>query len=103
MYGNSRWVVQSRIFFMNVTGCKYSEIVAWKWPSVKLSHVTFNCEAQSRIGKGWQSRLKALKLKPLPRAYTKVGCHHPPTTTHHPKVSFHLTHGQVVLRWDRWR
>ena len=34
------------------------------------------CEAQARIGKGWQSRRKASKLKPSPRAYTKVGCHH---------------------------
>ena len=39
------------------------------------------CEAQARIGKGWQSRRKASKLKALPRAYIKVGCHlptHPP-------------------------
>ena len=39
-----------------------------------------NCEAQARIGKGWQSRQKASKLKALPRAYIKIGCH-PPTTT----------------------
>ena len=41
-------------------------------------------KGQARIGKGWQSRRKALKLKPLPRAYIKVGCHHPPPppTTH---------------------
>ena len=43
-------------------------------------------KGQARIGKGWQSRRKASKLKPLPRAYTKVGCHHhhhhhPPTQT----------------------
>ena len=39
-------------------------------------------EGQARIGKGWQSRQKASKLKPEPRAYIKVGCHHhPPTTT----------------------
>ena len=37
------------------------------------------CEAQARIGKGWPSRQKASKLKALPRAYIKVGCH-PPTT-----------------------
>ena len=44
------------------------------------------CEAQARVrqgrarkGKGWPLRQKASKLKPLPRAYTKVGCH-PPTT-----------------------
>ena len=44
-------------------------------------------KGQARIGKGWQSRRKASKLKPLPRAYTKVGCHPPPPpTTHHPKV-----------------
>ena len=29
------------------------------------------------IGKGWPSRRKAAKPKPLPRAYIKVGCHHP--------------------------
>ena len=40
------------------------------------------CEAQARVrqgrarkGKGWPVRQKASKLKPLPRAYTKVGCH----------------------------
>ena len=38
-------------------------------------------KGQARIDKGWQSRQKASKLKPLPRAYTKVGCHPPPTTT----------------------
>ena len=49
------------------------------------------CEAQARarqesgksqamIGEGWPSRRKASKLKPLPRAYIKVGCHPP---THH--------------------
>ena len=38
-------------------------------------------KGQARIGKGWQSRRKASKLKPLPRAYTKVGCHLPTTTT----------------------
>ena len=40
-------------------------------------------KGQARIVKGWQSRQKALKPKPLPRAYTKVGCHH-----HHPKFNF---------------
>ena len=51
------------------------------------SHCTINCEAQARIGKGWPSRRKASKLKPLPRAYIKVGCHPPTTTTttHPPK------------------
>ena len=38
------------------------------------------CEAQAMIGKGWPSRRKATKPKPLPRAYIKVGCHLP--TTH---------------------
>ena len=33
------------------------------------------CEAQARIGKGWPLRQKASKLKALPRAYIKVGCH----------------------------
>ena len=36
-------------------------------------------EGQARIGKGWQSRPKASKIKPEPRAYIKVGCHLPPT------------------------
>ena len=31
-------------------------------------------KGQARIGKGWQSRRKASKLEPLPRAYTKFGC-----------------------------
>ena len=65
-------------------------------------------EGQARICKGWQSRQKASKLKPLPRAYTKVGCHPPPpppttTTTHHPEVSIHLTNGLMVARWGWWR
>ena len=38
-------------------------------------------KGQVRIGKGWPFRRKASKLKPLPRAYIKVGCHPPPTTT----------------------
>ena len=35
----------------------------------------FYCEAQARIGKGWSLKGLNLKLKPLPRAYIKVGCH----------------------------
>ena len=35
-------------------------------------------KGQARDGKGWPLRRKVLKLKPLPRAYIKVGCHHPP-------------------------
>ena len=38
------------------------------------------CEAQA--SKGWPSRRKASKLKPLPRACTKVDCHPPPPPTH---------------------
>ena len=41
---------------------------------VKLRH---SGKGQARIGKGWPSRRKASKLKPLPRAYTKVGRHLP--------------------------
>ena len=41
-------------------------------------------KGQARIDKGWQLRRKASKLKPLPRAYIKVGCHLPTTTTHPP-------------------
>ena len=46
-----------------------------------------NCEAQARVRQGRArdgERWKALKLKPLPRGYSKVGCHPPPT---HPQVS----------------
>ena len=41
-----------------------------------------NCEAQAkakakdRPGMVTKRSLKALRLKPLPRAYIKVGCHH---------------------------
>ena len=53
--------------------------------SIYVHYIVYFCEAQARVrqgsarnGKEWQSRRKASKLKPLPRAYTKVGCH-PPT------------------------
>ena len=53
----------------------------------------FFCEAQARVrqgsaryGKGWQSRRKALKLKPLPWAYTKFGWPTFPPPSH-PEVS----------------
>ena len=49
------------------------------------------CEAQARVRQG--------SAKPLPRAYIKVGCHPPPTTTQ----TFNLTNGHEVLRWARWR
>ena len=56
-------------------------------------HICY-CEAQARVrqgsarnGKEWQSRRKASKLKPLPRAYIKVGCHPP---THHPPPTISL-------------
>ena len=44
--------------------------------------------------------LKALKLKPLPRAYTKVDCHLPTTTTTptYPEVSIHLTNDLMLAR-----
>ena len=35
-------------------------------------------KGQARMGKGWPISWKASKLKPLPRAYIKVGCHHHP-------------------------
>ena len=38
-------------------------------------------QGKARKGKDGE-RWKALKLKPLPRAYTKVGCHPPPPPTH---------------------
>ena len=46
-------------------------------------------KGQARIGKGWPLRWKALTLEPLPRAYTKVGCHLP--TTHPPTRTFNFT------------
>ena len=53
--------------------------------SVQCKSVRGGCEAQARKGKGGPLRRKALKLKPLPRAYIKVGWHPPPT--HHPPGS----------------
>ena len=35
-------------------------------------------KCQARMGKGWPLRRKASKLKPKPRAYTKVSCNPPP-------------------------
>ena len=50
-----------------------------------LENLGIYCEAQARVRQGSARdgpiRRKALKLKPEPRAYIKVGCHHPPTTT----------------------
>ena len=61
----------------------------------------FYCEAQARVrqgrarkGKGGQSRRKASKLKPLPRAYIKVGCHPPPLPP--PTHKFNFT--QLMVR-----
>ena len=66
------------------------------------------CEAQARVrqekarkGK-YGKRKKALKPKPLPRAYIKVGCHPPTTTTTHPEVSLHLTNGLMRARGGNW-
>ena len=55
------------------SNCRYFHLKLELWSSG---------EGQARIGKGWPSRWKASKLKPEPRAYTKVGCHPPTTTTH---------------------
>ena len=50
----------------------------------------YSCEAQARVRQGSARdgplRRKALKLKPLPRAYIKVGCHH----HHHPPPTISL-------------
>ena len=54
-------------------------------------------KGQARIGKGWQSRWKASKLKPLPRAYIKVGCHHHPPPPPPPTQKSHYT--QLMARW----
>ena len=46
-----------------------------------IDYVLLYCEAQAKDRQGMQDGewWKALKLKPLPKAYTKVGCHtHPP-------------------------
>ena len=43
-------------------------------------------KGQARKGKERQGWQKVKGLKALPWAYIKVGCHPPPTTTHHPNV-----------------
>ena len=50
-------------------------------PTYKFEILWSSGEGQARIGKGWPLRRKASKLKPEPRAYTKVGCHPPPPPT----------------------
>ena len=57
-----------------------------------------SCEAQARIGRGWPSRRKGSKLKALPRAYIKVGCH-PPTTTQKCRVT--IGHLRVTVSHPR--
>ena len=47
-------------------------------------------EGQARIGKGWQSRQKASKLKPEPRAYIKVGIDMPTTESISTMVNYNL-------------
>ena len=62
----------------------YRNLYLWDTLFTWSSYVTFlwsSGEGQARIGKGWPLRQKASKLKPEPRAYTKVGCHPPTTTT----------------------
>ena len=54
------------------------------------------------IGKEWQSRRKASKLKPLPRAYTKVGCH-PPTPTTRSLISLNQWPGNGQVRQEEVR
>ena len=49
-----------------------------KWSAETSGLLWSSGKGQARIGKGWLSRWKASKLKPEPRAYTKVGCHPPP-------------------------
>ena len=66
--------IKKLLKFLSKLNCKqYFYCLLWfLWSSGK---------GQARMGKGWPLRRKALKLKPLPRAYTKVGCHHPLPTT----------------------
>ena len=69
-----------------------NQSVPWKTGPTFLTSMLVSCEAQARIGTGWPSRQKASKLKPLPRAYIKVGCHLPTTTTTHPPASLNTLH-----------
>ena len=62
--------------------CHFSRLHLKIMIKIYLTKLWSSGKGQARIGKGWQSRWKASKLKPLPRAYTKVGCHHPPPPTH---------------------
>ena len=50
-------------------------------------------QGKARKGKDGE-RWKALKLKPLPWAYIKVGCHPPPTTT--------TTHKFIFVKLMAW-
>ena len=63
-----------------------SEYVSMAMDAVQI-YTFVNSEAQARVrqgsAKGWSLRRKASKLKLEPRAYTKVGCHHPPTRKSH--------------------
>ena len=80
--------IKKLLKFLSKLNCKqYFYCLLWfLWSSGK---------GQARMGKGWPLRRKALKLKPLPRAYTKVGCHHPPPPP--PSRKFNFT--QLMARW----
>ena len=71
--------VKNELWFHNqIVNCA----VNWKQGkglTLGWSSVVFEAQARVRQGKARYGHYKALKLKPLPRAYTKVGCH-PPTT-----------------------
>ena len=53
-------------------------------------------KGQARMGKRWPLRRKASKLKPLPRAYIKVGCHLPPPP---PPTHWTFNFTQLMARW----
>ena len=63
-------------------------------------------KGQARMSKGWPARRKASKLKPLPRAYIKVG-RHPPNSFIIPLFStLRLTNWHTSLRLPgllRWQ
>ena len=63
---------------INSSNCSSKYCCGVNWHVHTMYILWSSGKGQARIGKGWPLRWKASKLKPLPRAYTKVGCHHPP-------------------------
>ena len=85
---NQSWQVYRRMSF-NVIKLVFTI-------GVNSSLILKNCEAQARVRQGKArdgERWKA--LKPLPRAYTKFGCHPPPPTT----TTWTFNFNQLMVRW----